>query len=151
VDRVVRAYEMAVRNSPDSPTAIEAMIAFATKAGRLDAAEDGYRELIKREREKPAVPLARYGDFLARDKKDIPAAIEQYSQALIWIPDDEDIRGKIADIYMAMGAADLAKTQYASAEVRFKTAQKYVTDRSSPRGLQLQEYIGRIRAIRDGR
>ena len=61
------------------------------------------------------------------------------------------MRGKIADIYMAMGAENLAKNEYAAAEVRFKAAQKYITDRSSPRGQQLQEYVGRIRAIRDGR
>ena len=150
-ERVIRAYQMAVRNDPDSPKAVEAMISFATRVGRLDAAEDGYRELVKREKEKPAEPLVRYGDFLAKDKKDGAAAIEQYGQALIWRPDDDETRGRIADIYMAMGAENLAKGEYAAAEVRFQTAQRFVTDRSSPRGLQLQEYVARIRAIREGR
>jgi len=150
-DRVIRAYETAVRSNPDSPKAVEAMISFATRVGRLDAAEDGYRELVKREKEKPAEPLVRYGDFLARDKKDGAAAIAQYSQALIWRADDDEVRGKIADIYIAMGAENLAKGEYAAAEVRFQTAQRFVTDRSSARGRQLQEYTSRIRAIRDGR
>ena len=150
-ERVIRAYQMAVRSDPASADAVEAMISFAVRVGRLDAAEDGYRELIKREKEKPAQPLIRYGDFLARDKQDGAAAIEQYSQALIWTPDDDATRGKIADIYMGMGAANLAKGEYAAAEVRFKTAEKFITDRSSPRGLQLQQYVSRIRAIRDGR
>jgi Tfp pilus assembly protein PilF len=127
------------------------MITFATRVGRLDAAEDGYRELVRREKEKPADPLVRYGDFLAKEKKDGAAAIEQYSQALIWRPEDDAARGKIADIYMAWGAESLAKGEYAAAEVRLKSAQKYVTDRSSPRGQQLQEYMARIRAVRNGR
>lgn len=150
-ERVIRAYQMAVRNDPDSPGTVEAMISFATRVGRLDAAEDGYRELVRREKEKPAEPLVRYGDFLARDKKDGAAAIEQYSQALIWQPDDDEVRGKVADIHMAWGAESLAKGEFAAAEVRFKTAQKYISDRSSPRGLQLQQYMSRIRAVRDGR
>ena len=150
-ERVIRAYQMAVRNDPDSPKTVEAMISFATRVGRLDAAEDGYRELVRREKEKPAQPLVRYGDFLARDKKDGAAAIEQYSQALIWQPDDDEVRGKIADIYMGWGAESLAKGEFSAAEVRLKTAQKYITDRSSPRGLQLQEYMSRIRAVRDSR
>lgn len=150
-ERVIRAFQMAVRNDPDSPKAVEAMIAFATRVGRLDAAEEGYRELVRREKEKPAAPLVKYGDFLAKDKKDGAAAIEQYSQALIWAPEDDETRGRIADIYMGMGAENLAKGEFATAEVRFKTAQKYITDRSSPRGLQLQGYVDRIRALRDGR
>jgi hypothetical protein len=148
-ERVIRAYQMAVRNG--SPASVEAMISFATRVGRLDAAEDGYRELVRREKEKPAQPLVRYGDFLARDKKDGAAAIEQYGQALIWQPDDDEVRGKIADIHMAWGAESLGKGEYAAAEVRFKNAQKYITDRSSPRGLQLQQYLSRIRAVRSGR
>jgi Tfp pilus assembly protein PilF len=150
-DRVIRAYQMAVRNDTESSKAVEGMISFATRVARLDAAEDGYRELVRREKEKPAEPLVRYGDFLARDKKDGAAAVEQYSQALIWRPDDDETRGKIADIYMGWGSENLANGEYAAAEVRFKTAQKYITDRSSPRGLQLQEYLSRIRAVRDGR
>jgi len=46
-------------------------------------------------------------------------------------------------------AADLyAKQQYSSAEVRLKEAEKYVTDRTSPQGLMLQDYQSRIQAIR---
>jgi predicted metal-dependent hydrolase len=40
------------------------------------------------------------------------------------------------------------KQQYAVAEARFAEAEKYVTDRDSPRAIKIQDYLGRLRSIR---
>ncbi|HET8647776.1 MAG TPA: hypothetical protein VFO85_19920, partial [Vicinamibacteria bacterium] len=53
VERVVRAYHFALQGDPASPALPDALIGFGIQSGRLDAAEDGHRELLKRVREKP--------------------------------------------------------------------------------------------------
>ena len=95
-----------------------------------------------------ADPLVRYGDFLRTVRKDTPAAVEQYRQALIWRPDDDATRGKLADIFLDMGKEAYAKQQYASAEARFTEAARYLTDQSSVQALTVKEYQGRLAAIR---
>ena len=146
VDRVLGAYRSAVQADP-SRAPVDRLIAFATRAGRLDAAEDGHRELLKRVRES-AEPYALYGDFLAAHANDRDRAIEQYRQALIWKPDDEATRGKLLDIHLARGIEYYGKQEFARAAVELKEAQKYVTDRDSERARRLQAYLARMREIR---
>jgi predicted Zn-dependent protease len=120
---------------------------FSTRVGRVDDVDQALQELLRREKEKPE-PLVRYGDFLASQRKDPMGAIEQYRQALIWKPDDSATRAKIADIYIGQGIDFYAKNQYSIAEARLLDAQKYVTDPRSPQGLKIQDYMGKLRAIR---
>ena len=105
------------------------------------------KELVRRDKEKPE-PLVRYGDFLNDVKKDPQAAMEQYNQALMWKPDDPTAKSRIADIYINMGIDNYSKLQYAAAEARFKDASRYVTDPHSPQALKIQDYMGKLGAIR---
>lgn len=146
-ERVVQTYRMAARSDVTAKDPLEGLYRLALRVGRLDDADFALRELIGRDREKPE-PLIRYGDFLVNDKKDPEAAVDQYRQALIWRADDDATRAKLADIFIAQGMDYYAKQQYALAEVRFKDALKFVTDRSSPQGLRVQDYIEKLAAIR---
>jgi tetratricopeptide (TPR) repeat protein len=145
-ERVAREFREAVRNDTNRAP-VEAMIAFAVKAGRLDDAEVGYQELIRRVKES-GEPLALYGDFLVNEKKDPAAAIEQYRQALIWSPDDTVTRSKLAGIFLRRGADYLNQQQYASAEAAFNQAAKYIPDRNSADGRLLAEQLAKLREIR---
>jgi tetratricopeptide (TPR) repeat protein len=145
-ERVVREYGLAVRGD-SSRAPVEAMIAFAVKAGRLDEAEAGYQELIRRLKER-AEPMVLYGDFLVQEKKQPVAAMEQYRQALIWSPNDETIRGKLAGIFLSRGVEFFDQQQYALAEVQFAEAAKYIPDRNSPQGQILTEHLAKLREIR---
>jgi tetratricopeptide (TPR) repeat protein len=147
VDRVVRAYQFALQGDQASTTLPEAMIGFGIQAGRIDAAEIGHQELLKRVREKPA-PFIRYGDFLLNHKGEPEAAIEQYRQALIWAPDDDATRAKIAEIFLARGIQAFGQQQFASAEQQFDQAKKWITDRGSAQAQRLQDYQTRLREIR---
>jgi Tfp pilus assembly protein PilF len=126
---------------------VEAWILFATSVGGLDDAEAALQELVKRVKERPE-PFVRYGDFLLASKKDPEGAIAQYRQALIWKSDDEAVKTKVADIYLGMAADHLSRREYASAEVRIREAQKYVSNRTSPQGLKLQELQAEVAQIR---
>jgi tetratricopeptide (TPR) repeat protein len=149
IDRVIRAYQFAMQADPGSTTPVEELIRFGRRVNRLDAAEAGFKEMVRRKKEREtAEPLVKYGDFLAEDKKDPLAAIEQYRQALIWTPDDDATRNKVADVYLKMGTEAFNKQQYAVAEDRFNDAARYITDRSSSRGQTLAEYQGRLRTMR---
>ena len=131
VDRVIRGYQIAMQADPTSPTPVEEIIRFGRRVGRLDAAEAGFKEMVRRKKEKEtAEPLARYGDFLAEEKKDPLAAIEQYRESLIWVPDNDAVRGKVAAIYLKMAAEAFAKQQYKVTEDYLRDASKYVTDRA---------------------
>jgi tetratricopeptide (TPR) repeat protein len=144
--RVAREYTLAMRGDPGRPP-VEALIAFAVKTGRLDDAELGYQELIRRVKES-GEPLSLYGDFLAREKKNPVAAIEQYRQALIWNPDDDVTRSKIADIFLERGVDSFNQHQYGMAEAQFAEAAKYIPDRSSRQGQILTEHQAKLREIR---
>lgn len=149
VDRVIRAYQFAVQADPTATEPVEEMIRFGRRVDRLDAAEAGFKEMVRRKKEREtAAPLAKYGDFLAEDKKDPMAAIEQYRQALIWVPDDDATRSKVAAIYLKLATEAFANQQYAVAAERLGDAEKYITDRSSPQGQTLTDYKGRLRNIR---
>ena len=89
-----------------------------------------------------------YGDFLAQDKKDPLAAIEQYRQALIWKADDDATRGKVAAIYLKLATDAFARQQYAVAESQLADASKYVTDRSSAQAQMVEEYKAKLKNIR---
>ena len=147
VERIVRAYEAAIENDPSSRAPVEALIAFAVQVKHLEAAEGALQELVKRVKESPE-PFLRYGDFMLTVKKDPEGAIEQYRQALIWKPDDEATRAKVAGIYIDMGSEAYGKRQYAIAQSNFTEAAKYVSDKGSPQGLKVQDYVGRLREIR---
>jgi tetratricopeptide (TPR) repeat protein len=146
-DRVVREYRAAAEDERAPADAAEALLRFALRVGRLDAAEAAHLELIRRNKES-GEPLARYGDFLLNDKKEREAAIAQYRQALMWSADDEATKAKIADIYIAMATEHFAQEQYAMADAKFKEAEKWISDRSSPRGRRVQEHLKRLREIR---
>lgn len=145
-ERVAREFREALRSDP-SRAPVEALIAFGVKAGRLDDAEIGYQELIRRVKES-GEPLALYGDFLVNEKNDPAAAIEQYRQALIWSADDSVTRSKLAAIFLRRGVDYLNQQQYASAEVQFNEAAKYISDRNSAQGRQLAELQAKVREIR---
>jgi tetratricopeptide (TPR) repeat protein len=147
VERIARSYTAAIENDPAARAPVEALIAFAIRVKQLDAAESAFQELVKRVKESPE-PFLRYGDFLLNVKKDPDAAIERYRQALIWRPDDEATRAKVAGIYLDMGSAAYANRQYGIAQSRFAEAAKYVTDKASPEGRKLQDYVARLREIR---
>jgi tetratricopeptide (TPR) repeat protein len=146
-ERVIQAYRAAIQGDPSAKGAVERLLDFATRVGRVDDVDQALQELLRRDKEKPE-PLVRYGDFLLNQRKDPIAAIEQYRQALIWKPDDNATRAKIADIYIAQGIDLYGKNQYAVAEARLLDAQKYVSDPRSPQGLKIQDYMGKLKAIR---
>lgn len=147
LDRVIGAYRQAVQADPASKVAVEALIQFAVRAGRLDEADAGFAELVKRDKENPE-PLIRHGDFLVQSKQDPQRAIAEYSQALMWRADDDATKAKIADIYIAMASDHLTRNEYASADARLKDAQRYVTDRNSPQGLRIQDLTAQVSQIR---
>ena len=146
VARIVRLYQAGIQNEP-SRQPVEQLVTFAIQAKDLEAAEGGLQELVKRVKESPE-PFLRYGDFMLNVKKDNDGAIEQYRQALIWRPDDEATRAKVAGIYIDMGAEAYAQKQYAIAQTHFANAVKYVTDKTSPQGVKVQDYLTRLREIR---
>jgi len=147
VERVVREYRLAAQGDPRAKAPVEALIQFAESAGRLEDASLAFQELLRRDKEK-AEPFIRYGDFLLHQKKDGMGAIGEYAQALMWRPDDDVTRAKIADIYLAMAAEHLGQREYASAEARLKDAQRYITDKNSPQGLKIQEELSQLSQIR---
>jgi tetratricopeptide (TPR) repeat protein len=146
VERVVRAYEFAARSGDAGREGADGLIAFGIRVGRLDAAESGFRHLLEKVKENPE-PLIRYGNFLVEQKKDGEAAIEQYRQALIWKPDDEETRLRIASIYLARGKEHFDSQQFAVAEAEFKQAAKWVAP-GSPQAEQLRGYQSRLLEIR---
>jgi len=149
VDRVIRAYQFAMQADPTGSVPVDELVRFGRRVGRLDAAEAGFAEMVHRKKEaETAEPLARYGDFLAEEKKDPMGAIEQYRQVLIWKPDDDATRNKVAAIYLKMAAESFAAQQYAIADDRLKDASKYITDRTSAQGQTLAEYQNKLHSIR---
>jgi tetratricopeptide (TPR) repeat protein len=146
VDRIVSEYQAAARSPQVARAAADGLIAFGTRAGRLDAAEGGFRHLLELVKEKPE-PFIQYGNFLLEHKGDSEAAIEQYRQALIWKSDDEATRLRIADIYLARGADHFGKQHFALADAEFKQAAKWVAP-GSPQEQQLRSYQRQLREIR---
>jgi len=146
-ERVVEAYQAALLGDPTSKEAAVGLARFCLRVGRWEDADAALRELIHRDKENPE-HLVRYGDFLANQRKDPMGAVDQYRQVLIWRPDDDETRGKIADVFIAQGIEHYGRQEYAVAEARLAEAEKFITDRASPRGIKIQDYLGRLRSIR---
>jgi len=147
VDRVLESYGRAIQADAAATAAVESMIRFATAAGRVAEADGAFQELVRRRREDPDL-LVRYGDFLAGPGRNPGGALAQYSQALIWRPDDTKTRLKIADIHLTAAATLLAAREWAAAEARLRDARRFVTDPSSAEAARLREMEGRLREIR---
>ncbi|HXK09598.1 MAG TPA: hypothetical protein VMT70_08140 [Vicinamibacteria bacterium] len=147
VDRVLRSFGEAVQADPGGTAAAEAMVQFATRAGRVADADAAFQELLRRRREDPDL-LVRYGDFLAGPGGNGEGALAQYAQALIWRPDDAATKRKMADIQLVAVAALLSRQQYATAEARLHDARKFVTNPASPEAARLRELEGRLAEIR---
>ena len=147
VDRVLRSYGQAIQADPAGAVAVEAMIRFATRTGRVAEADGGFQELVRRRREDPGL-LVRYGDFLAGPGGNADGALARYAQALIWRPDDSATRLKMADIHLTAAAGLLTQQQYAAAEARLREARRFVADPASAPAARLRELEGRLREIR---
>ena len=147
VERVLRAYGDAVEADPAGTAAAEAMIAFATRAGRLAEADAAFQELLRRRREDPDL-LVRYGDFLVQARQTPEDALSPYAQALIWRPTDAATQLKMADIHLQAVAALLARREYLRAEARVKEARKFVVAPGSPQAARLKELEQVLRDVR---
>ena len=143
VDRVLGAYGAAVQADPEATEALEALIEFATRVGRLPEIEAGYREWMRRDRENAEV-LVRFGDFLAGPRQDPEEAQGVYAQALMWRPDDDTTRLKIADINIEAARGYLERDQYAAAAARLREARKYVGTAASAQATRLREIEARL-------
>jgi hypothetical protein len=146
VDRVLRLYQQGLKADAAPRAAAESFIAFALRIDRLDAAEAGYQELTRRVKES-AEPYRLYGDFLLEKKKDSAGAIEQYRQALIWKPDDQSTRSRIAEIYLGRADAYYRQQQYSLVEGQLSEAAKYIQS-GSPQEAQLRDQQDRLHRIR---
>jgi tetratricopeptide (TPR) repeat protein len=145
-ERVIREYQAAMQADPGRAP-VDRLIAFAVPAGRLDVADAAHQELLQRMKES-AEPHILYGDFLVAHKHDSDGAIDQYRQALIWTPQDEATKAKLAEIYLAR-ATELYRSQdYMRAANELREAQRYVTDKNSELGQRVQAYVVKMREIR---
>jgi tetratricopeptide (TPR) repeat protein len=149
VDRILGEFQKGLSGAT-SKAAAESLVRFAVAVDRMDAAQAAHEKLIEANKTDPQA-LIDYGDFLARDKKDPEAAVEQYKTAMVWHPEDETTKGKIADLYLAMAEDHYARHEYALAEARYREAEKFITDRSSARGARLRDGQGRLGQIRPQR
>jgi tetratricopeptide (TPR) repeat protein len=150
VDRVIAAFGAAVQADPGDTKAVEELVEFALRVGRPAEAEAGYREWVRRDREDPEV-LVRFGDFLAGPGEKPDEALGVYAQALIWNPDDEATRLKIAAIHLKAARELLEVSQYAAAEARLREARKYVGRGRSPQAAQLRALESRLADVRGRR
>jgi tetratricopeptide (TPR) repeat protein len=147
VERVLLAYRRGAQADPTSKSVVEGWIDFARKAGRIEEANEGFQQLLLRDKEN-AAPFLRYGDFLLADRKDELGAIGAYAQALIWQPSLDEARVKIADIYLAQAAAHFERKEYASAEARLKDAGRYVGGAESSQRTRLRQLQSQLALVR---
>jgi len=150
IDRVMRAYGAALQADMDDTTAVNALIAFATRAGRIRDAEAGFEELVRRDRESPDV-LVRFGDFLAGPGGDPEGALARYAQALIWRADDNATRLKMARIHLDAASAHLEAREYPAAEMRLREGRKFVVDPGSPEAARAREIESALAEVRGRR
>ena len=143
-ERVLQAYQDAVRTAPMVSEPVEGLIRFSVRVRRLEEANAAYLELLKRNPEKPE-PLIRYADFLAQEMQDPQGAIDRYREAMIWRPDDQQALLKIAELYIRRGEEHFARKENVPAEKNFLEAKKYITDWTSPQGRKVQEYLEKFR------
>jgi hypothetical protein len=148
--RVAKAYRDAVAaEGPQAkdPTALEELFTFAVRVGQLEDADWARRQAIERNKEDADVLIA-YGDFLAKVKKDGDAAIMQYRQALIWRAEDITVKERIAAVHVGTAHDHLANNELALAEVAYREALKWATDRSTPLHQDIQAEIERLKTLR---
>jgi len=150
VDRVMRAYGAALQADMEDTAAVRSLIAFATRAGRLRDAEAGYEELVRRDRENPDV-LVEFGDFLAGPAAKPDAALDRYAQALIWRPDDNATKLKMARLHLDAARAHLDNREYPAAEARLREAKKYAVDPASPEAAGVRELEAAVAEVRGRR
>jgi hypothetical protein len=147
VDTVLTHLTAAVQADTVGTSALEMLVQFAVRAGRLPEADGAYQELLRRRREDPDL-LVRYGDFLAGTRQDARSALPQYAQALMWRPDDAATRRKVAEIHLQAAGELLRKHEYASAEARLADARRAGADPASPQAARLRELEQVLRDIR---
>jgi pentatricopeptide repeat protein len=138
VDRVLEAYAGAVQADPADTDTVNALIAFAGKAGRTEMAVSAFEELTRRDRENPDL-LVRFGDYLAGPAGKPEEALGVYGQALIWRPDDAATHLKIADIHLDAAKARLEEHAYVAVEAQLREARKHIGDPRSPQAGRLRE------------
>jgi tetratricopeptide (TPR) repeat protein len=146
-ERVIGEYRKAIEHDKTGTAPVQGLIRLTRGLQRIDDAEAAFRELLARDNDR-AEPHMAYGDFLAEDKKERLKAIEQYSVALVWKPDDPTAKAKIADLYLAWGEEHFARKEYASAQARFQDAQKNAPGADSAQARKAQEYLAKLAAIR---
>lgn len=148
--RIVREYRAAIAADPKAVPPVEALIDFCTRAHLDEDGKAAFKELTKRQPES-AEPFRRFGDYLKDVVGDRDAAIEQYSVALVWAPDDEATRAKIANLYIDMGTEFLDRQEYVWAEQKLNEARKFIKSADSPEWKRLDEQLARLRRIRSRR
>jgi tetratricopeptide (TPR) repeat protein len=146
-ERVIELYTRAMGVKGSAATVVERQIEFALRVEVLDAADAAHLELIERDPE-AAGPLVRYGDFLRDLAGDPRAALGRYQQAMIWAPDDDEIRKSILRLYITWGEEHYEKLERIGAERNFLEAKKYVKDWNSPEGSKVSQYLEKFRARR---
>ncbi len=146
-ERVIELYTRAMETKGSTVTVVERLIEFALRVERLDAADAAHLDLIERDPEAPG-PLVRYGNFLRDRTGDPRAALDRYQQAMIWAPDDDEIRKNILGLYISWGEEHYEKRERIGAERNFLEAKKYVKDWESPEGRKVLQYLEKIRARR---
>jgi tetratricopeptide (TPR) repeat protein len=135
-DRVMATYRKAAELG-EGPEAVEGMIEFCKQLEDLACVGDGFLHLIERAPES-ADPRIRYGDYLM-ERKQIEEAARQYDIALVWAPDDEVTRGKLASIYIEQGTRHLRAREWARAEEALRRAGEYIKDQRSEQARLLAE------------
>jgi tetratricopeptide (TPR) repeat protein len=121
----------------DGPEAVERMIGFCKELKDVDCVGDGFLHLIERAPES-ADPRIRYGDYLM-EREQVDEAARQYDIALVWAPEDEVTRGKLASIYIDRGSRHLRSREWSLAEEAFSQAADYVKDQRSEQARVLRE------------
>jgi hypothetical protein len=147
IRRVVGLYQEALKYEATGTRAVDELLRFALRVKETEAAGWAYAEGISRDRESPT-RLIQFGDFLRKERGDRHGAIEQYRQALIWRSDDAETKAKLATLYIELAREHLAAQQWGAAQMMFDEARKYVSDSSSPQGLQIQAGLSELNAIR---
>ena len=146
-ERVVAEYKAAIAADKTGLDNVEVLIRFARAMLRPDDAEFGFRERIRRQAES-AEPHVVFGDFLVQDRREPIRALEQYNLALVWEPDNVDVKNRIADIYLGFAEEHFARREYLAAESRLAEAQKFVTDPQSYQAARIREIQGKLRGLR---
>lgn len=149
VETVVEAFRIAVGDEATRLRALDAFAAFCLDAACQDAVDQSFGELVERLPQDQELP-ALYGAFLV-STGDRARALEQYGIALIWRPDDPELRGRVADIHLDQAYDHLEWGEYPQAEKAFQESRAYIPSNQSPQWRRLKEGLERLDRIRPGR